>query len=170
MRWSDVLCKQLGDLALDWAKSSGAAHYCSLGDPPTILFSRAADDSAHGNFHTASWKAIMRNPSWHARTRKPHTRRNALPDPWRDTGLEMDSCNSSDALLMNCFAYPGALPSIAKHLVLSLPTEEPEFGFAPDSGNAPAYSHGSCAVTGSTEPLTARESRRKAIVQPLSAA
>jgi hypothetical protein len=32
---------------------------------------------------------------------------------------------------MNCFAYPGALPSIAKHLALSLPTEEPEFGFAP---------------------------------------
>ena len=49
----------------------------------------------------------------------------------RATAKELDSSNSSDALLMNCFCFPGAVPRIMKGLGLSESmglTGLPEFG------------------------------------------
>jgi hypothetical protein len=61
---------------------------------------------------------------------KAHSQRHALPEDRRGDAKELDSCNSSDALLMNCFCYPGAAAQIFQRLLPSLPTGRPEFGIA----------------------------------------
>jgi hypothetical protein len=71
-----------------------------------VLFERDASGNAHGNFHPASWKAMRANPNWAGRLEKVHSRASALPQPKRASARELDSCNSSDALLMNCFCFP----------------------------------------------------------------
>ena len=48
--------------------------------------------------------------------------------------MELDSSNSSDALLMNCFCYPGAAARTFQSLLPSLSTGQLEFGVA---GKAP---------------------------------
>jgi hypothetical protein len=45
--------------------------------------------------------------------------------------MELDSTNSSDALLMNCFCYPGAAFKAAAVLGSSPADAVPEFGFMP---------------------------------------
>ncbi len=50
------------------------------------------------NFHEASLKNIKRNPIWSQRLNKTH--------PKVKNAKEMQSSNSSDALLMNIFCYP----------------------------------------------------------------
>jgi hypothetical protein len=49
-------------------------------------------------------------------------------DDRREGAKELDSCNSSDALLMNCFCYPGAATRIFERLLPDFPTGAPEFG------------------------------------------
>jgi hypothetical protein len=60
----------------------------------------------HGNFYPASYRAIIRRPIWRARFRKALT----VPDRLRRADdehriCELDSCCSSDALLMNIFCH-----------------------------------------------------------------
>ena len=63
----------------------------------------------HGNFLKETYRAILKEESWGRRLEKVHTQaRSSLPRRdrrWR----ELDSCNSSDALLMNIFCFPGTL-------------------------------------------------------------
>ena len=58
-------------------------------------------------FCRTAYRAILKNESWRKRLEKVHSQaRSSLPREdrrWR----ELDSCNSSDALLMNIFCYPG---------------------------------------------------------------
>ena len=69
----------------------------------------------HGNFIEASYRNILAHPDWRQRLLKAHTsKRQARPTgpdevirPW----CELDSANSSDALLMNIFCYPRVLAS-----------------------------------------------------------
>jgi len=102
----------------------------SYGDPPSICYLPSEDGMCHGNFLRESYCAILRNPSWRKRLLKAHTQaRSALPREDR-AWKELDSCNSSDALLMNIFCFPGTLRS---RRVLDLLGVEagfvPEFGF-----------------------------------------
>lgn len=104
--------------------------YCeSYGDAPTICFLPSEDGSRHGNFSAESYRAIINHPGWRKRLDKVHAQaKRALPRtgrPWR----ELDSSNSSDALLMNVFCHPGAL---AVRLLDTLGVEAPvtpQFGF-----------------------------------------
>ncbi len=50
------------------------------------------------NFHPESFRSILSNPEWRLRTGKAHQNVAGV--------LEMQSCNSSDALLMNIFCHP----------------------------------------------------------------
>jgi hypothetical protein len=43
--------------------------------------------------------------------------------------MELDSSSSSDALLMNCFCFPGAPQRILEKLQVASVKEEPDFGF-----------------------------------------
>ena len=106
--------------------------YRSRGNPPTVLFRpyRSNGQDYHGNFILSSYKAIMEKPEWRARLERPHQRQNALRPEDRAAAKELDSCCSSDALLMNIFCHPTTEENLKLAALLGLkrlPT--PEFGF-----------------------------------------
>ena len=121
--------------AKDYADQYRLPHYLSLNrTEPTVLFFRDQDALVHGNFLDASYRAICSNPEWARRLRKPHPRRTALPEERRADAMELDSCTSSDALLMNVFCFPGVFRHgpLAQLLGLSTATEPRLcFGFNP---------------------------------------
>ncbi len=91
-----------------YAEQNQVPHYLSCNKKePTVLFCADQDLRLHGNFLNASYDVICGNPEWKRRLHKPHPRRNALPKECRTEAMELDSCTSSDALLMNVFCYPG---------------------------------------------------------------
>ena len=92
------------------------------------MFPRDPIKLRHGNFIDDSYAAILAKPIWATRLEKPHPRRSALPEKWRDDARELDSSNSSDTLLMNCFCFPGADARIFRSFLPSLPTGPVEFG------------------------------------------
>ncbi len=106
-------------------------HVESYGSNPVIVY--APEDGLHGNFYPPAYSAIAAHAAWIRRFDKIHAQGRSLPrssiDParkWR----ELDSCMSSDALLMNLFCTPEVIASRAIHRVLGLDTEsEPVFGW-----------------------------------------
>jgi hypothetical protein len=83
------------------------------GDPVVVYGPELSADGVerHGNFCDAAYAAILGRPEWAKRFGKVHAQGRALPQPedpkrkWR----ELDSCMSSDALLMNAFCTPGVV-------------------------------------------------------------
>ena len=111
-----------------------AAAHClpsreSYGDPPVVCYLPREDGKAHGNFLPRTYASILARESWSIRLHKVHAQaRAALPREdrgWR----ELDSSNSSDALLMNVFCFPGTLksPRVFAQLGVLAPGI-PEFG------------------------------------------
>jgi hypothetical protein len=107
-------------------------HVTSYGELPVVVYQQSECGRHHGNFISASYRAILRRPQWRKRLQKVHTQgRRSLPASdglWR----ELDSSLSSDALLMNIFCYSGV---IRRRDVCRIPGLEPgnlpEFGFMP---------------------------------------
>lgn len=128
MSWSVTLRAELARRAKESARDRGVEFYESLGSAPTVLFERDASGDMHGNFHPDSWRAICANPDWRRRLDKAHPQSSALPQTRRASAKELDSCNSSDALLMNCFCFPGTDASLLG--VSAAATARPVFGFA----------------------------------------
>jgi hypothetical protein len=93
----------------EYARRLNLPHCESYGDPPAICYLPFANSQGHGNFLPESYQAMMKHESWRKRFEKRHSQaRSCLPRAdraWRG----LDSCNSSDALLMNIFCYPGTL-------------------------------------------------------------
>ena len=116
-RLSNVIFKSTQQTALRechrrYVEKHGFPHCESYGDPPTICFSPYDDGLRHGNFLADSYCAIVNHPEWRRRLEKVHAQaKRALPRSDR-TWRELDSSNSSDALLMNVFCYPGTLEDI----------------------------------------------------------
>src|SRR5882757_9380524 len=102
---------------------------------PIVIFGRD-EQGRHGNFHPASDTSICANPAWLRRLTKPHTdsRRSRARKDWQ--WMELDSANSSDALLMNIFCHPGVFnghtlaPAVANLLNID-PAAQPCFGINP---------------------------------------
>lgn len=133
--WDSRLRKELAGKAKRFATVNGLAHYQSLARrDPTILFPGDPATSRHGNFNDKSYEAILANASWAKRLEKPHPQPKALPEDRRGDARELDSSNSSDALLMNCFCYPGAAERILRGCLQTAPTGPVEFGV---DGNVP---------------------------------
>jgi hypothetical protein len=106
-RYALDLRREVGARNVIWAEEHGFLHEQTTGSPSSVLY-RPDERGRHGNFHPASYKRILRNPNWSARLSKTHTtaRRCLVShDPER---RELDSCNSSDALLMNIFCHPSS--------------------------------------------------------------
>jgi len=130
-----MLRRELSHRARELARVNNLLHDVSPADEPILLFGRD-DKGRHGNFHHASWTSICANPAWARRLTKPHTgyrRARALANwPW----MELDSANSSDALLMNIFCHPGIFngttltPAVATLLGVST-NAAPCFGIRP---------------------------------------
>jgi hypothetical protein len=124
--WSGRLRHEIAERATGLAQRLELPSYSSGGG--TRLFHAFDDGARHGNFNDETYAAILANDSWQPRLTKAHTHRESLPAGPGKTACEMDSSNSSDALLMNCFCYPGAAERIVTSLLPDVRFESPEFG------------------------------------------
>lgn len=100
------------------------------GQTPVICYLPSSDGTRHGNFLPQTYRAILDNDTWRKRLQKVHSAaREALPRTnrrWR----ELDSSNSSDALLMNIFCFPGTLRHRDVFDLLGIDAQAcPQFGF-----------------------------------------
>lgn len=111
-----------------FAVSNQLEHVPSYGEVPVTVYAPDADGLRHGNFYPASYRALLKHPEWARRMEKVHSQaRSSLPRSsrrWR----ELDSCTSSDALLMNVFCCPGVCPAVAGMLGTA-EDDRPEFGY-----------------------------------------
>ncbi len=106
-------------------------HVESYGSNPVVVY--VPEDGLHGNFYPPAYSAILTHPQWVRRFDKVHAQGRSLPRPSIDPARkwrELDSCMSSDALLMNLFCTPEVVASPAIRLMLGLDAEsEPVFGW-----------------------------------------
>ena len=101
------LRNQLTERAAQYARQNGIALRRSHFDFGSIVFEPDTDNARHGNFHPASYRAILRRPMWRKRLSKVLTVTERLETSEDERRLcELDSCCSSDALLMNIFCHP----------------------------------------------------------------
>ena len=111
-----------------------AAHWVSetsYGRVPSIIYDEN-QAGEHGNFLPASYRRITRRDDWKARLAKVYTGSRFLPRKTDRTRRELECANSSDALLMNIFCYPGVLRRAALCSLLGIePGTDPVFGFRP---------------------------------------
>lgn len=126
------LRRELSARNLEWARSQNLSHVSSTGRVPAVLY-RVDETGRHGNFHPQSWQQILRNANWASRLQKTHTSARRILVSYEDGGAELDSCNSSDALLMNVFCHPTSLQphSPVRTLLGAEPASMPEFGYHP---------------------------------------
>jgi hypothetical protein len=131
-RYSAELRRELSQRNIAWARENRFAHELSLGTVPAVLY-RKDDKSCHGNFYLSAYPRILKNPAWHRRLGKVHTSARKILLSRDADRSELDSSNSSDALLMSIFCHPhtlqrsGRLPAL-----LGIDTEaQPVFGYRP---------------------------------------
>jgi hypothetical protein len=109
----------------------GHAHVESYGANPVIVY--APQDGRHGNFYPPSYSAITTRPEWMRRFDKIHTHGRSLLRPQLDPTRrwrELDSCMSSDALLMNIFCTPQVTASVPLKRMMGIDTDVgPHFGW-----------------------------------------
>ena len=121
---------QLSEASQRYAQAHGLPHQLSYGETPAVVF-EASEAGEHGNFLPSSYRAILQNPGWRRRLGKAHSQAKSLPRIGRNW-RELDSCNSSDALLMNIFCYPGvASGRQVLHLFGAEADGPPQFGYKP---------------------------------------
>lgn len=107
----------------------GHSHVESYGDDPVIVYE--PDEASHGNFYEPAYRAILGRKDWAKRLDKIYAQGKALPKAesgrkWR----ELDSCMSSDALLMNFFCTPEVVEAPAVRRMLGVESkEQPVFGW-----------------------------------------
>lgn len=133
MSFAVALRRALADCARRYALAAALPHCLSYGEAPTVCFEPYLDNSRHGNFLRGSYKAICANPAWRKRLAKVHTLgHRSLPAPATDRArwMELDTCTSSDALLMNIFCYPRMLRDARVCALLGVePGVSPCFGY-----------------------------------------
>jgi hypothetical protein len=114
-----------------FAKAHGLVYERTDGAVPSVIFARG-DDGGHGNFHPRTYEAICSRPEWKRRLSKVHTahKRVRARADWK--WMELDCANSSDALLMNVFCYPGVTECAGVRATLGVAAGAvPEFGVKP---------------------------------------
>ena len=103
----------------------------SYGPVPSVVYGEN-EAGEHGNFLPASYQRILRNAAWKARLAKVYTGSRFMPRKADRTRRELDCANSSDALLMNIFCYPGITHRAAVCSLLGIETGlRPAFGVRP---------------------------------------
>jgi hypothetical protein len=113
------------------ARSAGWGAEMTYGPVPSIVYGEN-EAGQHGNFLSASYRRILRHEDWKARLAKVYTGSRFLPRKADRTRRELECANSSDALLMNIFCYPGVLRRAAVCSLLAIePGANPTFGFRP---------------------------------------
>jgi hypothetical protein len=101
----------------------------SYGSDAVVVYSCDDEATSHGNFFPETYAAILKRPEWRKRLEKPHTGRRHLPRHESSKWRELDSCTSSDALLMNVFCHPETLAEGKLHRLMTVDLDaHPEFG------------------------------------------
>ena len=99
---------------------------------PSIVYAQN-EAGEHGNFLQASYQRILQNEDWKVRLAKVYTGSRFMPRKADRTRYELECANSSDALLMNIFCYPGTTHRAALCSLLGVaPGLRPVFGFRPE--------------------------------------
>ena len=89
----------------------------------------ADEAGGHGNFVAASYRRIVADPEWRERLEKRYTAEAWLPRAADRRRGELECANSSDALLMNVFCYPGVLTRASVCVLLGVRAGlRPQFG------------------------------------------
>jgi len=102
-------------------------HESTIGEVPSILYRDL--DGRHGNFITASYRRICASPEWRLRLNKCYTASKQVARSRDRSRQELDCANSSDALLMNIFCYPGVTSRRVVCQLLGIePGARPRFG------------------------------------------
>ena len=129
---ASMLRRDLCARAQQFAAKGGHLHELSAGSEPVVIFG-CDERRRHGNFHPVSYSRLCVEPDWARRLTKAHTAslRSRARHDWR--WMELDSCCSSDALLMNIFCHPGVfdgsrLSPIVAGLLGVDPETRPGFG------------------------------------------
>lgn len=127
--YASALRQEIAARNREWRK--GRAHVESYGSDPVIVYH--LDGRGHGNFFKPAYDSILARPEWARRFGKVHTGGRGLPRNPEDAGRkwrELDSCMSSDALLMNIFCTPGIVDSASVRAVLGVEAgQTPAFGW-----------------------------------------
>ena len=101
----------------------------TYGTIPSVIYCED-EAGAHGNFLPASYRQILKQADWRSRLAKVYTGSRFVPRSSDRSRRELECANSSDALLMNIFCYPGMLRRLALCSLLGLaPGIRPSFGF-----------------------------------------
>lgn len=99
----------------------------SWGPSASVLYRET--EGGHGNFVAASWRRIQAKEAWRQRLAKVYTASRYVPRAPGRKRKELDCANSSDALLMNIFCYPGVLRRTELCSLLGIePGLQAEFG------------------------------------------
>jgi hypothetical protein len=128
--YAALLRQELSARNSAYAASQQLQHVTSYGELPVIVYEPSSDAVRHGNFLDATYNAILSQQEWKRRLEKIHSQAaRSLPRSER-SWKELDSCMSSDALLMNVFCHPLVLKSRALPSLLGVESGDvPEFGF-----------------------------------------
>ncbi|MGA2371300.1 MAG: PGN_0703 family putative restriction endonuclease [Candidatus Korobacteraceae bacterium] len=112
------------------ALAEGMVHESTFGAVPSVVYQEV--DGEHGNFLAASYRRICAAPDWRRRLKKCYTASRRVARSGDLIRRELDCANSSDALLMNVFCYPGVTsrPGVCS-LLGTEPGLRPEFGIRP---------------------------------------
>ena len=110
--------------------AEGVPHESTYGAIPSVLYQELAGE--HGNFLPASYRRICASAEWRRRLKKCYTASKSLARSEDRTRRELDCANSSDALLMNIFCYPGITSRNAVCSLLGIQRgSRPQFGLKP---------------------------------------
>ena len=121
--------RELTSRGVEFAAAGNLPHVLSHGQVPSVCYEPVEGNAGHGNFLPATYRAIQKNPAWMHRLSRGHSQA-ARVFPKSDRGYrQLDSAVSSDALLMNCFCFPGVLRDGRVEALLGVePGSIPEFG------------------------------------------
>ncbi len=104
---SAALRREVSLRGLQFAAEENLPHALSYGTVPSVCYEPVESDASHGNFLPATYRAIQRNPAWMHRLHRGHSQAARVFPHKEQAYRQLDCAVSSDALLMNCFCYPG---------------------------------------------------------------
>jgi hypothetical protein len=123
---SSMLRAQLSQLNAE--RAAAFTHEATYSDVPSFVYQE--ENSRHGNFSAPAFRAICANPEWAKRLKKPYSASRRIARSGDRARCELDCANSSDALLMNFFCYPGVLRRRQMCALLGVDAgATPEFGY-----------------------------------------
>lgn len=115
--------------ARNLVRAERMTHETTFGAVASVIYAKDEDGVGHGNFLPASYRRIRADDGWRRRLSKVYTASGRVARRHDRRRAELECANSSDALLMNLFCYPGmtARPGVGQLLGIDLGAR-PEFG------------------------------------------